>query len=324
MKKISVFTVVLGALTLFGGCSGGEDEVQTEFVQKGGTIYGGNHLKVQDNNVFVCGDKFYILDASNVSSPQLGGELEYNNVEFQDVALKSDVAFPVAVGGNAGFLLAVDVSDISNPVVLGFKSYTPMWSIAVNGNYAFIAVGDSGLLVYDISNVYSMSQVASLKLGGDVRELWLAGDSLYMASPYSSQVWIVDVSDPANPVLGSTIMMSDSAKGQDVHALNNTALVSCPEGFVMLDATTGQLSITKPSSGEAYAGWMESQRAFIAIKSTGVNKTHIGLFDISDPSAPALVVSSDEANGNPTDIIYKNGFCYLLTEEGMFIYQLVE
>jgi len=324
MKKLALLLVMGMALA---GCSGKEETPPVSFERLGGATYGGEHLAVQGNYVYVAGTKFYILDVSSTTSPSWEGEIEYANVTFWGLDLKSDMAFAVANATGVGVLLAIDVSDPANPSTVDFKLTTELWDIDVDGNYAYIAAGSLGLVVYDIGTVPGMTQVGGLNLGGDAREIRKSGNYLYITGPYGSEVWVVDVSTPTSPTLAGSVTMSGSAKGQDVEVSSGTALVSCPEGLVILDvsdpSSPAELSRTDPTD-DPYAACFDGNYAYVATKVSGENNAYILALDISNTSSPSQVATSIDCGGSAKDIAYLNGFCYLLTSDNMFIYRVTK
>ena len=70
--------------------------------------------------------------------------------------------------------------------------------IYVEGNYAFVADGDEGLAIIDISNPNTPVYVTSVNTTGDSRNLIVEGDYVYLAD-YDQGLQIFDISDPQNP-----------------------------------------------------------------------------------------------------------------------------
>ena len=82
---------------------------------------------------------------------------------FKEVAINGDIVY----GGLHDFLVAIDVSDKSNPARLGNAllgnelSTSQVMDIAVSGNYAYVANADSGLTVIDISDPTNLVEVGA-------------------------------------------------------------------------------------------------------------------------------------------------------------------
>lgn len=92
--------------------------------------------------------------------------------------------------------IAQDSLNISQVASLAFD-----WDYAsdlkVVGNYAFVADGQAGLRVMDVSNASSPVQVSSLILPGGAYNLALSGETVFIRS--TAGYYTVDVSEPRNP-----------------------------------------------------------------------------------------------------------------------------
>ena len=292
--------------------------------QKGGLAFGGNHLAVQGNYLYIAtSGKFSVVDVSSVATPYESGKCENANVVFQDLSVKGTTAFVVGYNANMGVLFAIDVANPQNPVVLGFVITRDLWGICVDGNYAYVAAGDSGLWVYDVTNPAAMNRIASLNLGADLREVWKSGNHVYLTGPFEKRLWTVNVATPANPVLADSISLSVS--GEDVHINGSTVVVSGPEGLAFVNASQPSslsvISTFKPS-GDPYAAWFDGEYAYTAAKITGEGKSFISV--VEGPEGPGEVASSSSISGTPADIVYDGNFCYILTSNQMLIYAVTK
>lgn len=108
---------------------------------------------------------------------------------------------------NGGILQNVDISDPSNPILLGQVPTNGIISdIAKEDNYVYLAEEDSGLKVIDVSNTSNPLQVSEMLLTGPVNKLIVSNQTLYIAEGgYDGSQWIgglrtLDISDPLNPM----------------------------------------------------------------------------------------------------------------------------
>lgn len=74
------------------------------------------------------------------------------------------------------------------------------WTVRVRGDDAFVADGNGGLVVVDVSDPAAPTLRGRLDLPGAVKDLELDGDRLYAAAG-AAGLALVDVSDPASPRL---------------------------------------------------------------------------------------------------------------------------
>jgi hypothetical protein len=109
-------------------------------------------------------------------------------------------------------LRVIDVSDPQHPVEVGHCPAGVAWGVAVVGGLAYVADVDSGLRVIDVSTPASPHEVGSCAAPGpgDFLRVAVAGDYAYVADdgwPYpwdSGYVRVIDVSNPAEPVLAAS------------------------------------------------------------------------------------------------------------------------
>jgi hypothetical protein len=74
------------------------------------------------------------------------------------------------------------------------------FSVAVNGNYAYVADGDSGLRVISVSDPSNPVEVGHCETPGWAHGVAVSGDYVSVAD-YDSGLWVVSVADPAHPVI---------------------------------------------------------------------------------------------------------------------------
>jgi len=132
------------------------------------------------------GSGLLVYDTSTANPTLVGSYAPGQSVN--DVALKGDHALLVC---SNGWLLAVDVSDPTNPTYAGMASLTMSGTptrIAVYGDYAYIASSGAGLYHFDVSDPTS-PQDGSLYSGYPAGGLDVAHDLVFAgmgtSSPYS-------------------------------------------------------------------------------------------------------------------------------------------
>ena len=70
--------------------------------------------------------------------------------------------------------------------------------MAVSGNYAYVADGDAGLQVIDVSNPANPQRVGGYDTSGDAQGVAVSGNYAYVADG-GAGLQVIDVSNPANP-----------------------------------------------------------------------------------------------------------------------------
>jgi hypothetical protein len=115
-----------------------------------------------------------------------------------DIFVKDNLAFIPEVY-NGDFVI-VDISDPTEPVPLG-SCETPDLSrnVHVQGQYAYVANSESGVLIIDVSDPYNPFQAAQYETPSSARDVYVKENHAYIADR-DGGVIIIDISDPLNPV----------------------------------------------------------------------------------------------------------------------------
>jgi hypothetical protein len=150
-------------------------------------------------DVEVSGDNAYVANRSGVKILDISGpgdpvEIGYHwtldkclDVDIQDTILCAADAF------NGYHFL--NVADPANPVeFLHYDTPGFVFCATFDENYIYIGDGDS-MIVYDITDVTTPVQIASMYMPGTTRDIEVSGQYAYVAD-YEAGVHIFDVSDP--------------------------------------------------------------------------------------------------------------------------------
>jgi len=245
---------------------------------------------------------------------------------------------------------AINVSNPSSPVTTFFLAAVPAATgsafipFYTNGK-VYVAYGSAGLRILDVQNPSNISLLGTAVLGGDSREVVVSGNYAYIAAR-DSGVYVVDVTDPANPVKIKTLQTprargiaingsmvyvaaSDSGMGiidisnpsnpvmvgytgSDVYGENisvngNVAGITDYGQITFYDLTNPVSPIKKGSTGSLSTG-----NEGFTIKSNYAyvpDGDSLKVFNISDLNSPALVSK-----------IYTGGYGYMAYVEGDYCY----
>ncbi len=116
--------------------------------------------------------------------------------------------------GNGG-LHIIDVSSPRTPVLLGHikrPEFKTMHQLELYGRYAFVADGENGVVIFDVSEPSNIKVVKNITLPVDNFASSLAFNNNYLfvgvngpnPNPSNSSIWIYDISDISNPQLKKT------------------------------------------------------------------------------------------------------------------------
>jgi hypothetical protein len=170
-----------------------------------------------EGDLCVLANGFGGLRTVNVADPMAPvalGDLPFG-ANATDVYPVGNVAYAVAFGGG---MLSI---DITNPSVMSIVQQQP-WgflnALDITGNIAWVADGQLGLRVVDITDPANLVSLATVAVGGQTRDV-------VRSEPASSYVFLaddfyglrqVDVSVPDSPVLIGSYPSGDRGMGVDV------------------------------------------------------------------------------------------------------------
>jgi len=228
------------------------------------------------------------------------------------------------VDGVSGFQI-IDISNPEQPQILGqldthtnssvvldgeYRRYNR--DVVVVGNKAYIADGENGLSVIDVSNPTNpqVKLYESLDLPGVSYNLRVVGNKVYVAGG-TEGLQVIDISNPLQPYIIDSIVMPDQyttdgfvAKALDVEVIGTKAYVAFhinstwkyDSGLCIVDVAEPQdLAIESvqytnesPDQGaRAFGLTIVGDTVYLA---DGVS-SGLQLIDITDPSNPAIIGS---------------------------------
>jgi hypothetical protein len=287
---------------------------RTSPAQKGSLVDGtGGAILKTPTSVYVSGNYAYITSYSSGVAPMSGLEI----VDVTNPASPTHVSFylgswgtgTISASGNR-ILVGTEVLDVSNPAsptrlgVLPANDAFPQMS----GNYVY-ALGASQnvstLEITDVTNPATSVKIASLRLSQDLpsglfaynnRVYIIYGPRIYTGAGISVvQLEIVDVTDPAHPVLKETLLASDA----DSDKFSGSNSIFASGNFAYLVRPTNQMDVLDVSNSSAPAQvgkfsdkngihlssptsvFVDGSYAFVANWSDGLE-----IVDVSDPAKP--------------------------------------
>jgi hypothetical protein len=109
-------------------------------------------------------------------------------------------------------LVVADISDPKRPKVLGSAEVLPsrLTDVAIDGDYAVVAGGRSGLRVLDVSEAKSPKEVGSFATREAITTVALAGDCAFAGT--GGVLHVLDLADPAAPREVATYTMASPAR----------------------------------------------------------------------------------------------------------------
>jgi hypothetical protein len=163
----------------------------------------------------------------------------------------------------------VNISDPLSPVKITNIQIGEVGDIYFRDTYMFIAAGDQGLLVYDISDISNPEFISSFKDEYDycrITTVEVVGNNAYLGDDYYA-FRILDISNIDSLKQIALIPMDDSV--WDLAIQDNYAFLVCgSSGLYIYDITdknrVEEISSFKPESTIFYNIWVKNDLGFIA------------------------------------------------------------
>ncbi len=195
------------------------------------------------------------------------------------------------------------------PVALSFVSIPGFANnVDVNGNFAYVAAGSTGLQVVSLSATRQTPQVvAAIDTPGNANDVVVVGNFAYVADG-ASGLQIINIANPLAPTIVGALDTPGDAS--DVVVYGNTAYVADGASGLQIIDVTNRASPKSVSSltltGTARGVDFDPARniAVIAAGSTGLH-----VVDISNRASPNRVATL--AGGDVRDVVLRGNFAFL-------------
>lgn len=246
----------------------------------------------------VIGNYCYIADGSegikivNISTPAspslLGSWKPGNNLTGSSLTLSSTGKYAYLWGSSPHpQILVYDVSYPATPTFI--SKYLPsadVNDVFIQGNMAYLWLQNK-IQIIDISSPSSFVLKGSYPLTGLIDDVTVAGNYLYIASPYWNKgIEIVNISNPNNPVFTGSLKTSNITSPENMWVNGNYLYIAeYNKGLMVLDISTPtapQLISTLSSVKPGYHIKGSGQYAYVA------NANSFYAVDISNPLQPVL------------------------------------
>jgi hypothetical protein len=181
-------------------------------------------------------------------------------------------------------------------------------SVAVNGNFAYVAAGSAGLQIVDVSNRATPHIVASQALPGNANDVVVVGSLAYVAAG-TAGLQIVNVQNPFGPTVSGSVSTGGAA--WDVVVKGNFAYVANgANGLVIVDVsspTAPWVASTLPLAGTTKGVDVDPARG-IAVVARGT--IGISVLKVTVPYAVPTVLAT-LTGGDVRDVAIAGNFAFL-------------
>ncbi|MEO8368072.1 MAG: Ig-like domain-containing protein [Candidatus Solibacter sp.] len=172
--------------------------------------------------------------------------------------------------------------------------------VAVQGDYAYVAAGNSGLQVVSLStNRLTPTVVGSLALAGTAWHVTLAGTRAIVSG--TSGIQIVNISDPLHPALMGTFSTGSTARGARVRG--QLAYVASGSGLTVVNVSNPASMILVSSFNIGGTCYNLDVDAAATLAAVACGTSGMKLVDVTNPAAPVGLGSS--STGDPRAVALK-------------------
>jgi hypothetical protein len=161
-------------------------------------------------------------------------------------------------------------------------------SVAVSGEFVYVAAGASGLQIVDApGNRKNPQIVGSLAITGNANDVTIAGNTVYMAMG-TAGVAAIDVTNPLTPQLLGALTLS-GGNAMDVQVRGTTLFAADGNNLAIIDATNPRamsLISSLPLNAFVWGMDVDMGRSLAAV-ATGGNG--LALVDFTNPASPKVL-----------------------------------
>ena len=194
---------------------------------------------------------------------------------------------------------------LKDGIVGNYKTPASAYGVALSGNYACVADGNSGLQIIDISDPTHPLFVSSYAMPGAAGDVVVRGQYAYVNDTIAQLLLILDISNPANPVLTGSYRAGSIVYGVAVSD-NYAYLANDQIGLTIVDISNpatptfvGNYNTPGWSTGVAISG----NYAYVADQTSGLQ-----ILNIANPANPTWVGSYSTPIGS---VLVSGNYAYL-------------
>jgi hypothetical protein len=259
-------------------------------------------------------------DASDPANPVFRASLDVGP-PYADYGIGADGGFVYAACGDGG-LRVLDRDPFG--LIGGIDTPGPAREVAVQGRYAYVADGTSGLQIIDVSDPTAPVPAGNLDTPWEVVDVVVDGSFAYLADGWGG-LRIVDVSNPASPLLVGSASLPQPVRRVEIWgSLAWVAYSSRVEAFDVSDPASprrlGGFDVGGPD-GANHLAMREGILCAACGYRCGPHSPTIGslqLFDVEAREIPTPVGSLDWIT-DETGIVTSGDLAYLTDSSGLQI-----
>ncbi len=288
-----------------------------------GLFVSGNHAYVGQQDAAAHG--MHVVDITDPANPAQAGFVETkiqegNNTFFQNPSFIYIDNGKAYIGCEFGWFFIADVSDASNPGILGFLEYIPgqspnITSFQVLNSYLYLTTEDyppnyPGVFIFDVQDAANPHLQARLQEPTELKYLATNQDMLYLSS--DEGLWVYKASNPEDPEF-ALLGFESRFRGMTRIFYLNQMIFGCKADtlFIIDVADPGNVfEVSHYVAGNFIRDLYVLGHYVYLIK--GIVASHFDIVDITDPNNPALANSLDlEAQGRALAVTEGSTMAYV-------------
>ncbi|MCK5305122.1 MAG: hypothetical protein KAJ72_07720, partial [Candidatus Heimdallarchaeota archaeon] len=228
------------------------------------------------------------------------------------VIVRDDLAF-VAERGHGIEIINVTNPDSPTEVVDYYDEVSYFTDMEIQGDYLYTAAGKSGLVIFDISDIYDtflpVSFLPDIFNSTDFLTLDIANNLVYLDNDIDSNrqgFSIIDVSDVTDPQVLSTVNLETDSK--EIAILGDYAyLVGFSSGIIVYDVSdpSDPIEVNSYDFDDSIDKTIKAQDIKIVGNSAYValGRDGFAIFDISDPLSISLLGYKSGINSFGVEVV---------------------
>gem|GEM_PF-3303256 len=259
-----------------------------------------------------------------------GTSITSTNLRVSGTSTLQGLSFETASGTDVSIAGNFIQTPLAQPRIVGgipssaSPSINGSWVTKVQGQFAYLGTTKTGadyFSVIDITDPYTPRQISSISSINDIRDISIVGKYAYVVSTYAviseQQLYIVDISNPAAPVVQGSLLLSS---GMDtsifrVQTVGKYAYITT--GFHNSLLVVDVSNPSSPVLAGSVSSSLMSGASSIAISGThavvgGNVSDSLVVVDVSNPGNPQIVgsISTTSSLDGVRDIYISGKYAY--------------
>lgn len=281
-------------------------------------------VTIRDSYAYCCAtaeNKIQIIDISDPKNMALLPAVQ-SSFPSPHVSRAQGKFLYVSESGEGGKLEIFDLSKAPDMVSAGsvaLSSSTPV-TMDVNGSYVYVLqkYGDE-FGVYDVSKPAAPVHKATVHIEHRMTDLRVSGRFVFAAGMFgnSGYMGVFDVSNASSPVLAGATGGWQYPRGLAVQ----DSFAYWPSGnnklIVVNAAKPAHLALSGHGPGLAAPHAVEAQGRLLLVVDQASGKTHLHVFDLTNPGSPKFCQTFDLGGINVKSMALQNGYLFVATGTGL-------